>query len=44
LVHYWQIAVLAAALCWLLALRRGVVVAIVGSAAIGVVLALAGVS
>jgi len=43
LTHGWQIAVLAAALAWLLLLRRGVVLAIVGAAAIGVMLALAGV-
>jgi chromate transporter len=43
LVHPWQVVVLAAALGWLVVLRRNVVVAIVGAAAIGVVLALAGV-
>jgi chromate transporter len=43
LTHLWQVAVLAAALGWLLILRRSVVVAIVGAAGIGIVLALAGV-
>jgi chromate transporter len=43
LSHGWQVAVLAAALGWLLVLRRGVVLAIVGAAAIGVILAVAGV-
>jgi chromate transporter len=43
LTHGWQIAVLAAALGWLLVLRRGVVAAIVGAAAIGVIVTLAGV-
>jgi chromate transporter len=42
LSHVWQIVVLAAALGWLLGLRRGVVAAIVGAAGIGVVVALAG--
>jgi chromate transporter len=40
--HLWQIAVLALAALWLLGLRRGVVVAIVGAGALGVVAALAG--
>ena len=44
LVHPWQAAVLAAALGWILVLRRGVVPAIAGAAGIGIVLALAGVS
>jgi chromate transporter len=44
LVHVWQAILLAAALGWLLALRRSVVLAIVGCAAVGVLLALAGVS
>jgi chromate transporter len=44
LSHYWQVIVLAAALGWLLLWRRGLVAAILGAAAIGVVLALAGVS
>jgi chromate transporter len=43
LTHGWQIAVLAAALAWLVLLRRGVVPAILGAAAIGIALALAGV-
>jgi chromate transporter len=43
LSHSWQVAVLGAALAWLVLLRRGVVAAIVGAAAIGVVLTLAGV-
>jgi chromate transporter len=44
LSHYWQVIVLAAALGWLLVLRRGVVAAILGAAAIGIVLAIAGIS
>jgi chromate transporter len=42
LSHLWQVAVLAAAVAWLVALRRGVVVAIVGAGALGVIAALAG--
>jgi chromate transporter len=42
LTRPWQVAVLAAALGWLLVLRRGVVMAIVGAAAIGAALTLAG--
>jgi chromate transporter len=42
LAHLWQIAVLALAATWLLGLRRGVVAAIVGAGALGVVAALAG--
>jgi chromate transporter len=42
LSHLWQVAVLAVAAVWLLALRRGVVVAIVGAGALGVIAALAG--
>jgi chromate transporter len=42
LAHLWQLAVLALAAAWLLGLRRGVVVAIVGAGALGVVAALAG--
>jgi chromate transporter len=42
LTHLWQVAVLAAACCWLVILRRGVVTAIVASAGIGVAVALAG--
>jgi chromate transporter len=44
LSHLWQVAVLAVAAVWLLALRRGVVPAIVGAAALGVIAALAGAS
>jgi chromate transporter len=42
LVHLWQLGVLALAAAWLLALRRGVVGAIVGGAALGVIAFLAG--
>jgi chromate transporter len=42
LSHLWQLAVLALAAVWLLGLRRGVVVAIVGAGALGVLAALAG--
>ena len=42
LSHLWQVAVLAVAAIWLLALRRGVVAAIVGAGALGVIAALAG--
>jgi chromate transporter len=42
LSHLWQVAVLAAAAAWLVALRRGVVAAIVGAGALGVIAALAG--
>jgi chromate transporter len=42
LVHLWQLGVLALAAGWVLALRRGVVGAIVGGAALGVVAFLAG--
>jgi chromate transporter len=42
LAHLWQLGVLALAAGWLLALRRGVVGAIVGGAALGVVAFLAG--
>jgi chromate transporter len=42
LSHLWQAAVLAVAAVWLVALRRGVVAAIVGAGALGVVAALAG--
>jgi chromate transporter len=44
LSHLWQIGVLAAASIWLLLLRRGVVTTLLGSAAIGVIAALAGAS
>jgi chromate transporter len=40
--HLWQAAVLAAAAVWLIAFRRGVVTAIVGAAALGVITFLAG--
>jgi chromate transporter len=42
LTQFWQIAVLVVAAGWLLVLRRGVVPAILGAAAIGVIVALAG--
>jgi chromate transporter len=42
LTHLWQIGVLAAVAVWLLALRKGVVTAIVGGAVIGIAAALAG--
>jgi chromate transporter len=42
LSHLWQVAVLAVAAAWLIALRRGVVVAIVGAGALGVIAAFAG--
>jgi len=42
-VHPWQAVVLGAALVWLFALRRGVVVGLLACACAGVVLALAGV-
>jgi chromate transporter len=42
LAHLWQLGVLALAAAWLLALRRGVVGAIVGGAVLGVVAFLAG--
>ncbi|HTS98477.1 MAG TPA: chromate efflux transporter [Streptosporangiaceae bacterium] len=40
--HLWQAGVLALAAVWLLGLRRGVVAAILGAAALGVIAALAG--
>ncbi|MDA8283164.1 MAG: chromate efflux transporter [Actinomycetota bacterium] len=40
--HLWQLAVLGLAAVWLLALRRGVVIAIIGAGALGVVAVLAG--
>jgi len=43
LTQLWQVAVLAGAIGWLVVLRRGVVSAILASAGIGVILALAGV-
>jgi chromate transporter len=42
LSHAWQYAILAAAALWLLALRRGVVSALLGAGLLGVVAALAG--
>ena len=42
LTRIWQIAVLAAALLWLLGLRRGLVTAILGAAGVGIIVALAG--
>jgi chromate transporter len=42
LAHLWQVGVLAVAAGWLIGLRRGVVTAIVGSAALGVIVYLAG--
>jgi chromate transporter len=42
LTQLWQVGVLAAVAAWLLVLRRSVVIAIVGAAAIGVVVAVAG--
>ena len=42
LAHLWQIPLLALVAVWLLVLRRGVVVAIVGAGLLGVVAALAG--
>ncbi len=42
LAHLWQLGVLAMATVWLLALRRGVVLALVGAGAIGLIAVLAG--
>jgi chromate transporter len=42
LAHWWQLGVLAVAAVWLLALRRGVVTALIGCAVIGVVAGYAG--
>ncbi len=42
--HLWQLAVLGVATLWLLALRKGVVVAILGAGVLGVIAALAGAS
>jgi chromate transporter len=42
LAHPWQAGTLAAALIWLVALRRGVVPALTGGAIIGIIAALAG--
>jgi chromate transporter len=41
--YYWQIAVLAGALLWLLAARRSVVACLLAAGAVGTILALAGV-
>ncbi len=43
LSELWQVAVLAAALVWLVGFRRGVVTAILTAAGIGIIIALAGV-
>jgi chromate transporter len=40
--HPWQVALLAAAACWLLSFRRGVVSAIIGAGVVGAVVALLG--
>jgi chromate transporter len=42
LTQLWQVAVLAGVACWLLALRRGLVSAILAAAGIGIIVALAG--
>jgi chromate transporter len=42
LAHLWQLGVLALAAVWLLGLRRGVVTALVGAGALGVIAVLAG--
>ena len=42
LAHVWQLGVLALAAVWLLSLRRGIVPALVGAAAIGLIAVLAG--
>jgi len=42
LAHLWQLGVLVMAAVWLLALRRGVVLALIGAGAIGVAAVLAG--
>ncbi len=42
LSQLWQVAVLAAAVCWLILLRRGVVSTLLGAAGVGVIVALAG--
>jgi len=42
LAHLWQVGVLALAAAWLLLLRRGVVLALIGAGALGVIAALAG--
>ena len=42
LTHLWQAGVGAAAAVWLLALRRGVVTALLGAGVLGLIAALAG--
>jgi chromate transporter len=42
LTQFWQAGILAAALLWLLALRRGVVIALIGAGIIGVIAVLVG--
>ena len=42
LSHLWQFALLALVAAWLVGLRRGVVTAIIGAGALGVIAALAG--
>ncbi|HEX7460236.1 MAG TPA: hypothetical protein VF279_06365, partial [Acidimicrobiales bacterium] len=42
LSHLWQVGILALAAGWLFGLRRGVIAAIVGAAALGVIAGLAG--
>jgi chromate transporter len=42
LAHLWQLGVLAGAATWLLALRRSVVLAVLGAGAVGLVVVLAG--
>jgi chromate transporter len=42
LSHLWQLGILAVALVWLLALRRGVVAALLGAGVLGLIAALAG--
>jgi chromate transporter len=42
LAHLWQLGVLAAAAVWLLAFRRGIVLALIGAGTIGLVAVLAG--
>jgi chromate transporter len=44
LTQWWQVGLLAAAACWLVLLRKNVVVAIVASAVVGSLLAVAGVA
>jgi chromate transporter len=44
LTHLWQLGVLATVAVWLLALRKGVVIAILGGAGLGIAAALAGAS